>query len=86
MKPVNFKYANVVFAENQPEYQPLPAHRSEDGTVTSCWRLSIIDRIRALFVGRVYFSVLTFSTPLQPQLPTTYNPVKRSKEGGNENH
>ena len=27
MKPVEFKHQNVVFAKDQPEYQPLPALR-----------------------------------------------------------
>ncbi len=38
MKPKNFKEANVTFAKDQPEYQPLPAFRadSQDGEVITC--------------------------------------------------
>jgi len=27
MKPVEFEHQNIVFAKDQPEYQPLPALR-----------------------------------------------------------
>ena len=39
MKPVEFKHQNVVFAKDQPEYQPLPALRLDtpEGEVISCW-------------------------------------------------
>jgi hypothetical protein len=30
MKPIKFKEANVTFAENQPEYIPLPAWNIRD--------------------------------------------------------
>ena len=33
MKPIKFKGHNVVFAEDQPEYQPLPALKYADGDV-----------------------------------------------------
>lgn len=40
MKPVEFKHQNIVFAKDQPEYQPLPALRidSPTGEVVSCWK------------------------------------------------
>ena len=38
MTPITFKEANMIFAKNQKEYIPLPAHRTEtnEHTVTSC--------------------------------------------------
>ena len=30
MKPIEFPEQNVVFAKDQLEYNPLPAHRTED--------------------------------------------------------
>lgn len=69
MHPVKFKEHNMVFAENQPEYLPLPAHRDSDGIVTSCWKMSFIERIKILFTGRIYLLQMTFNNPLQPQLP-----------------
>jgi len=69
MKPINDKSQNVIFAENQPEYLPLPAHKTEDGEVTTCWKLSWKERIRALFIGKMYLKTLTFNKPLQPLKP-----------------
>lgn len=70
MKPVKFHGSNTVFAENQPEYLPLPARVSANGEVTSCWKLSWRERLRILFAGRFYVRMLTFNQPLQPLLPT----------------
>lgn len=75
MKPVDFEGANVTFAKDQPEYQPLPAHRTQDGQVISCWALTWRERLRLLVTGRLYLSLLTFGQPLQPQLPSVTNPV-----------
>lgn len=72
MKPIKFKQHNVVYAENQKEYLPLPVFKQPDdpeGKVTSCWRLSIWERIRVLVMGRLFFQTMTFNQPLQPQLP-----------------
>ena len=77
MKIVEFKECNVTYAKNQPEYLPLPCHKSEDGTVTSCWRLSFIDRLRAAFLGRIYLQVLTFNQPLQPLKMGSENPLEQ---------
>lgn len=33
MKPIKFEGHNVVYAENQPEYNPLPAFKAENGTI-----------------------------------------------------
>jgi hypothetical protein len=71
MKPVYFPEHNTVYAKDQPEYLPLPAYRDECGNVTSCWQMTWKERLRILFFGKVYFSVMTFGQPLQPQLPAT---------------
>ena len=67
MKIVSFKECNVVYAKDQPEYLPLPAHRTKDGVVTSCWKLSIKERLITLFRGRIYLKTMTFNSLLQPQ-------------------
>jgi hypothetical protein len=56
----------VVFAKNQPEYQPLPARVDNYGTVITCWKLTWRERFIALFRGTFYLTVLTFKHPLQP--------------------
>jgi hypothetical protein len=50
MKPVKFRGQNCTFAENQPEYIPLPAHRDDDGTITSCWNFSFWERVKILWL------------------------------------
>lgn len=67
MKPIKFKEANVTFAENQPEYLPLPAWKGEEGTVISCWQLTWKERLKLLVNGRIWLRMLTFNKPLQPQ-------------------
>lgn len=66
MKPIEFKEFNCIYAKDQPEYLPLPAYRTEDGEVTSCWKLPIKERIKILLTGKIFISVLTFNKPLQP--------------------
>lgn len=64
--PVVKGFSEVVYAKDQPEYIPLPAHRTEDGQVTTRWKLSFLERIKVLFKGNIYLQVLTFNNPLQP--------------------
>lgn len=56
----------TVYAENQPEYKPLPVWKDSDGTVLSRWKLSWRERLRVLFSGDIYLWVSTFNHPLQP--------------------
>lgn len=69
MIPIEFKQQNVVFAKDQPEYLPLPAFKKDDGQVTSCWKLTIAERLKVLVKGTIWFTVHTFNKPLQPQRP-----------------
>lgn len=68
MKPVKFKHQNVVFAEDQPEYQQLPALKIDTptGEVISCWRLSFKERVKIIFTGKVWLSLMSFNKPLTP--------------------
>ncbi len=71
MTPIPFKGQNVVFGENQPEYQPLPALRIEgpQGEVITCWQLSD-EEIESIAKNKCfYLKQLTFNTQLQPILP-----------------
>ncbi len=70
MKLIEFPEQNVVYAKDQPEYLPLPAMRTPgvDGELICCWQLSWRERVRVLFTGRIWHSILTFGKPLQPQL------------------
>jgi hypothetical protein len=66
----------VVIAKHQVQYLPLPAYQfdDEEGRVLFCWRLSLWERIRLLFTGRVWHQVLTFNRGLQPQLLSVDKP------------
>lgn len=77
MSPVEFPEQTTVFAKDQPEYQPLPAHCAPDGTVVSCWRLTRRERIKLLFTGRLWLLQLTFGAALQPQSPTVDYPFEK---------
>ena len=68
MKPIKFKYQNSTYAEDQPEYSPLPTLKikGEEGYVVSCWSLSFKERIKVLFTGKVWLSLMTFNKPLTP--------------------
>jgi len=74
MKPIEFPEHNCVCAKDQPQYLPLPVYKTEDGVATSCWALSWRERLKVLFTGRIWWSVLTFNHPLQPQRPEVDNP------------
>jgi hypothetical protein len=73
MKPIKFKGHNLVLAENQEEYHPLPVcdERTPEGTKVSCWQLTWKERILILFTGRLFISQFTFGHSYQPILPMT---------------
>ena len=68
MKLIQFPEQTVIFAENQPEYLPLPAYQYYDvnQTIVFCWQLTIMERLKVLFSGVLWNTVLTFGKPLQP--------------------
>ena len=83
MNPIEFKGCNVTFAKDQPEYLPLPAYRVPDdphGEVICCWKATLLERFRILFVGKIYLSLWTFNKPLTPNRITAENPLKYNKE------
>lgn len=84
MNPVKFKGYNTVYAKDQPEYRQLPVHRTKDGDVTSCWKLTIRERIAIMFGKNICISVLTFNQPLQPILPYVGKPDIEEAAHGNK--
>ena len=69
MKNIKFKECNKIIAKYQREYKSLHAFVDETVSIT-CYKLSFIDRIRALFLGRLWLGQINFDKPLQPQLPS----------------
>lgn len=87
MKPIKFEGHNVVFAENQEEYQPLPALQlnDENGQVTSCWKMTFTERLRVLVTGKIWVSQLMFRQPtLTPVLLSTKQSDHFRKEKDDE--
>lgn len=82
MRLIKFPGHNVVFAENQPEYLPLPAYKTKyetdmpfdalgrfgTGEITCCWKLNLAERVRLLWSGKLWHTILTYNHPLQPQM------------------
>lgn len=81
MEPVEFKGCNAKFAETQDEYLTLPAHRGKDGLVTTCWKLSLVEREQIMKSGYIFLQVLTFNQPLQPLKMLVNNPIGDSDGG-----
>lgn len=72
MKPIKQDWCNITFAENQPEYEPLPAHIDKNDPtvpVTSCWELTDEEVAAIVREKRIIIRVLTFGQPPQPILP-----------------
>lgn len=66
MKPKKFQEANVVYGEGQPEYKPLPAHKTKEGQAIFCFELDEAERKKIAETGELWVSLLTFNQPLQP--------------------
>ena len=74
MKPISFSDANRVYAKDQPEYLSLPA-REDDGVVTTCWKLTLWERVVVAVTGRLWFQQMNFGEALQPQRPSATRPI-----------
>ena len=74
MNAIEFKEQNVVFAKDQPPYLPLPAMvdvNSDQGEVVTCWGLSLSERLRVLFKGNIWMTMMTFHKPVTPVYMST---------------
>jgi hypothetical protein len=68
MKPIKFPEVNITYAENQPEYNPLPGFKADtsNGEFVFCMKLSFKERIKLLITGKLWCTLLTFNKPLTP--------------------
>ena len=71
MEPIKFRGYNCVVAKDQPQYLPFPCYRSLDGEILSCWKLSFLERLVVLFIGRIWQATMTFNNSLQPLMIST---------------
>lgn len=94
MKLIEFPEQTHVIAKNQPQYNPMPAWIEEydsqggEGRIICCWQLTIKERIKLLFSGKLWHHILTFQNPVQPQLLQLDSPFIKTKHKGttiNEN-
>lgn len=76
MKPIKFKQQNIIFAENQQPYLPLPAYQdnTQGGRIFHCWALTLKERLKILFTGKLWINVLNFKQPPQPIKPMVDSP------------
>ncbi len=65
-EPTGLPGRRVVFAENQPEYQPMPASVDVEGVVRTRWSLDEVERRAILDGACVELAVWTFNQPPQP--------------------
>lgn len=75
MQPIDFPERNLIIAENQPEYIPIPANLARDGVATFCWELSDEELKVLAETKKLWHQVLTFNRPLQPQMLMVEKPV-----------
>jgi hypothetical protein len=87
MKPIDFKQSNVVFAKDQAPYLPLPAYRDDiqGGRIFHCWELTIKERFKVLFTGKLWVNVLNFGKPPQPLKLMVDSPFKDRRLNGYKN-
>lgn len=56
----------VMFAKDQPQYEPLPSRVMPDGVLATAWTLSLDERRAILDGANVELFIWTFGRPLQP--------------------
>lgn len=67
MIETEFKEVNIRIAENQPEYETLPAfHNDIEGSVTFCFALNKQELDEIAKTGKIWFKQLTFNKAMNP--------------------
>jgi len=68
MKAIEFEECNHKFAERQDQYHTLPGHIQQEipGEFKFCMKLEFWERVRILFTGKMWCSLLTYGRDLQP--------------------
>jgi hypothetical protein len=68
MKNVDFKEANTILGSDGVKV--LPAYVDEQNhLVVTCWRMSLWERVKALFSGRVWICTLADKKSVQRSVP-----------------
>ncbi len=61
MSPIRVPRSHARARQGPAGVPPLPVHRTSDGTMVSCWRPTLWQRLRLLVTGRVWVMQMTFS-------------------------
>lgn len=72
-----FKEQNVIYGENQEQYQNLPAYVDEKCS-TFNFELDDEEIKQVIETGEIFISVMNFNQPLQPIGPSVKNPFKEA--------
>lgn len=80
VSPVVDGIDEVKIAENQEQYETLPAIITDEGYVISRWKLTWRERLVLLFNGDIYLWMLTFGRPVQPVILDVDPPKFRKPE------
>jgi len=84
MKVKEFPQVNVRIAENQDEYETLPAYRDKSGRVICCFELSEEEKKLVEKTGEIWIDILTFNNPLQPIHPHIESPFINENDKSHE--
>lgn len=68
----------VVYAKDQPEYDPLPVLRTEN-TLLTRWKLDDRERAHIAAGGDIFIGVMHFGGRLQPMCPMAVEPDEAMK-------
>jgi hypothetical protein len=74
MKAIEFEGQTMIFAENQDEYENLPARVDGNGVVTCCLGLEEDELVEALKAMSLQITRLTFDDPAQPLKVAVFKP------------
>ena len=82
MKAITFPEANINVAENQDEYQTLPAkvYNDQFGEVISCWQLSDEEMEQIKKTNCIWVSQLTFQKGVAPMMLMSEKPEMEDRK------
>lgn len=79
MEAIKFDGCNMTLAEDQPQYLQLPVcyQGGAEGPMTACFKLTLKERIKLLFKGKIFVTQMTFNRGFNPQrVETTWEQPK----------
>jgi len=62
MKPIKFKESSGMFIGATNDIKPLPVYQNDD-EIISCWKVSLKDKLKILFSGKVWLHVKGTTMP-----------------------